>query len=56
VLILSDIAPDTPIGWLKNGIFSDFGNKAGRQSKTKQASRGLSAIAELLVYAVVITV
>ena len=27
----------------------DIANKAGRYSKTKQASRGLSAIAELLV-------
>jgi len=29
---------------------NDFANNAGGQSKTSQASRGLSAIAELLVY------
>jgi len=29
--------------------FCDFANNAGRQSKTYQASRGLSVIAELLV-------
>jgi len=31
--------------------FCDFANKAGREQKTKQASRGLYAIAELLVKA-----
>ena len=30
--------------------FCDLANKAGRLSKTKQASRGLSAMAELLIY------
>ena len=29
--------------------FCDFANKAGRYSKKKQAQRGLSVIAELLV-------
>jgi len=37
-----------PIGLPKKQL-CDFANNAGRYSRTKQALRGLSAIAELLV-------